>query len=522
MLHDRWARNFTISKEDMDFLINYLLEHETPLNTRDLARVLINQRLNKEQNALQERFRNSRTYRPLESYAVGDRLVFPHLAYAAATVRAVRSGMNDVYQDFEVIQVEFDDSSLNAATKLREFAANLKVDHKLSASISAAEVDNLETLSADEIIRANNGHVQRLLSEALQQSTTLERVAGFWFPRDLVIECDIGILHLSEAVLDMANGGPLTTEEIIAQIGGIADAPMQLQIFSLNLALNGDDRFDEVGPAGQVLWYLNRMEPEAVRMVPDLLKYTPIEYDDDLLSDEMYDLETELDDENTPIDFEGDLKKARSILIYSHRRAGTLPLNAKNRAIFPKARTPRIVVELVDATDGQKFTGWVVHEHKYVYGLLDYYTKHRLPVGAFISAERGDHPGQIILSFSGHKPHTQWIRILTPLNNRIAFETKKRVIGAEYDDLIVVGVDELEAVDKMTKSYRDKPLATILRELIVELGKSSPQGTVHAVTLYSAVNVIRRCAPGPIFATLSANPDFEDVGNHYWKLKGSA
>jgi hypothetical protein len=29
---------------------------------------------------------------------------------------------------------------------------------------------------------------------------------------------------------------------------------------------------------------------------------------------------------------------------------------------------------------------------------------------------------------------------------------------------------------------------------------------------------MRRSAPGPIFATLSANPDFEDVGDHYWTL----
>jgi len=521
MLHDRWARNFTITKEDLDYLINYMLEKETPMTTRDLSRVLITRRLEVETIALQERFKSARTYRPVEQYAVGDRVVFPQYDYAMATVAGIRPGANPDYQEFDVISVQFDDPVQHAVRTVREFASNLKTEHLLGAEIAEAETEGVETLSPDEIIQANNGHVQRVLSEALHHNPTIERVAGYWFPKDLVIECDIGTLHLSEAVLDIAGGGPLTTQDIIAQIGNIAEAPVALQVFSLNLALNGDSRFDEVGPAGQVLWYLNRMEPEAVRMTPELLRYTPIDYDDDLLSDDMYDLETELDDEHTEIDFEGDLKKARSILIYSHRRAGTLPLNAKNRAIFPRARTPRIYVDFVDATDGQKFTGWVVHENKYVYGLLDYYTKHRLPVGTYITAERGDNPGEIVLSYNGHKPRTEWIRILTPVNNRIAFETKKRAIGAEFDDLVVIGVDDLEAVDKMAKSYRDKPLATILRELITELGKASPQGTVHAVTLYSAVNVVRRCAPGPIFATLTANPDFEDMGNHYWKLKSS-
>ena len=97
--------------------------------------------------------------------------------------------------------------------------------------------------------------------------------------------------------------------------------------------------------------------------------------------------------------------------------------------------------------------------------------------------------------------------------NNVAME-----VGAEFDDLIIIGVDELEAVDELWEIYKDKALATIMREIIYEMSKLSPQGTVHAVTLYSAVNVVRRCAPGPIFATLTANPAFQDVGDHYWKL----
>ena len=49
--------------------------------------------------------------------------------------------------------------------------------------------------------------------------------------------------------------------------------------------MNQDERFDEVGPAGRVLWHLTRLLPRLVREVPDILEYQPIEYDRNLLSE---------------------------------------------------------------------------------------------------------------------------------------------------------------------------------------------------------------------------------------------
>jgi hypothetical protein len=372
--------------------------------------------------------------------------------------------------------------------------------------------------STDEILAAAGDRLDDILREALSESPTLRRLAGEWFPEDLVTEADIGTLHLSEAVLDMNGGGPLSTEEILEQIGGLGDGAQELQIFSLNLALNDDDRFDEVGPAGHVKWFLKRMEPEFVQSQPAMLRYKPVEYDEDDLSDDMFDLETELDDELTPIEFEGRLPKATSTLIYPHRRLGTLPLNAKNRMIFPDAKTPRIHVEIVDTVSGNTYDGWVVHEHKYVYGLWDYYDEHQLPVGTYITVQPGDHPGQILISHDDYKARTEWVRLLKPLNDRISFENKKRPIGASYDPLIAIGVDELEAVDELAESYKNKELSTIIREVVHELSNLSPQGTAHAVTVYSAVNVVRRCPPGPIFALLTTRSSFVDVGDHYWQI----
>ncbi|MCD4686364.1 MAG: hypothetical protein K8S97_10545, partial [Anaerolineae bacterium] len=61
-------------------------------------------------------------------------------------------------------------------------------------------------------------------------------------------------------------------------------------------------------------------------------------------------------------------------------------------------------------------------------------------------------------------------------------------------------------------------LTDTMRHLLGELARLTPQRTVHAKTLYSAVNALRRCPPGPIFATLVARPEFEHVGGPYWRL----
>ncbi len=83
------------------------------------------------------------------------------------------------------------------------------------------------------------------------------------------------ILNLAEATLDMANGGPLATGELQKQVELTSDVSTKLLEFSLNYALQEDQRFDEVGPSGEVVWYLHRCEPEQVRETPLWLRYVP-------------------------------------------------------------------------------------------------------------------------------------------------------------------------------------------------------------------------------------------------------
>ncbi len=51
-----------------------------------------------------------------------------------------------------------------------------------------------------------------------------------------------------------------------------------------------------------------------------------------------------------------------------------------------------------------------------------------------------------------------------------------------------------------------------------ELAKLNPQGHVHGVELYAALNCIKRSPPGPVFSMLKTNPEFIAVGDLYFRL----
>src|SRR5688572_981306 len=59
---NRWARSFTVTDEDIEYLMNLLLERETPMTTRELAKILVENRLNQEKNALEERYQGTKVY----------------------------------------------------------------------------------------------------------------------------------------------------------------------------------------------------------------------------------------------------------------------------------------------------------------------------------------------------------------------------------------------------------------------------------------------------------------------------
>ncbi len=517
-----WAFRFSISAADIDTITNLLLEKETPLSAIELAAEIIKQREDEERRRFAQQYEGAKVYRPSASYHVGDRLTFSSLEYATARVVSLRDGKSTDLSPIKVAAVEFDDPRLQSDGAPREFVIAFDGDHPLNDVALNRHPSELDSDHAfTDILNHPGISIIDQVNAALEGNPDLVRLAGTWFVRDLLLELDIGHLHLAEAVLDMHEGGPLTPQQILGEMGGLGDAPLPLQVFSLNYYMNQDERFDEVGPAGQVLWHLTGLLPRLTREAPDILRYERLPVDRSLLTRELMQLEYDLDDEHSPVNSPAPEDEVSLTLIYPHRRVGTLPINSETRYVFPAAKTPRIAITIVDAMDQQEFPCWVVHEFKYVVGLAPLYQKHHLPVGAYVYLNPTADRSRIEIEFDTYRPRSEWIPVVERAErDQLRCQTAKRAIGADYDEMIIVGVTNLPEVDSLGKELQARrvPLADLLRGLVRELSKQNPQGTVHSKALYSTLNVLRRCPPGPMFATLLANPDFDYVGGNYWKL----
>jgi hypothetical protein len=511
---DYWT-NFHVTRQDVEFLHNHLFDNETPLTPRELVAVLIAERIRAEKLASQEkRQANSKTYFPKESYQVGDELVFPSLSWKRGTVKAERAGLNPEIGDFNVLTVELEDGSE------RFFAAGLPV-HALNDQPVVVEEDEVDP---EDVLQAFGSNLAKKIEDALKEEGQIVRIAGRWFPRALLVDVNIGNLNLAEAVLDMSGGEPLPTSALLKDVSLPEGVNPKLAEFSLNFALQEDDRFDEVGPAGQVLWCLRRLEPAEVREAPLYLRYSHVEYDRSVLSDQMLKLEAQLDDELSEAEGKHDSNpnEVTISLIYPHLRAGTLPISARVRPMFPTAyETPRVRFTLVDGKTKQKMPGWVVREHGYVYGLRDWYKANELIPGSLVRIRRSDTPGEVIIEAKAYRAK-DWVRtVIVGTDGGMVFAMLKQSISAEFNDRMSFAIPSYDTLDQLWKQDKRQPFEKLVADMIREMSKLTPQGHVHAQELYSAVNIVKRVPPGPLFALLSSRPEFKHVGDLHFRLSDS-
>jgi hypothetical protein len=512
-----WEDNFAIEDADLEHLYNLLLEDETPLTIDELTLHLVRRRVEREELARQRlMFKGGTLYLPRETYTVGQEIAFQHLQFATGTVTAVRPGVNPGLGAFDVIGVDFGEGQPQ-----REFAARL-AQHKLNQS-NGGLGDGDQAPRTPEAIAAEHGpSVAAKLETKFRARGDIVRIAGRWFPRALLAGINEGHLNLAEAVLDMSAGGPLPTADLVPALDLPGTVNDKLKVFSLNYALQEDGRFDEVGAAGQVLWFLHRLEPAEVLTTPRYLQCEPAAPIAGL-PEGLRQLSAELDDEFEP----GPAPAGAEVtlnLTFPHLRAGTLPLSHKLAALFPTAYvTPRIRFTLVDAHTGEKLPGWVVRPGRYVFGLADWYRKYEVPVGGTLTVKRGETPGEVVVKIARRKPIREWVRSVTVNDGRVAFSMQKRPVSVEYDEQMIVAIDNLSAIDQVWERLdeRKPQLARVVADMFRELAKLTTQSAVHARSLYSAVNVIRRVTPGTVFGELVARPYFAHVGDAYWRFDDS-
>jgi hypothetical protein len=517
-LPEHYWEETEIQDSDLEFLYNHLLDLEMPQTSAELTQALISERIEIEKKNLQNQQKDAGdVYLPKETYKVGQKLVFPALNWEKGKVNSVRDGVNPDLPPFKVIDVALETG------EVKSFAAGLE-DHLLNNPIQLDDNDPL--LNASQVNQTFGKGISSKLTKSLEANPDLVLIAGSWFPRSLLVDVNIGHLNLAEAILEEAEGGPLSTTAIMSQVELPANVNSKLKEFSMNLALQEDDRFDEVGPAGVTLWFLKRLEPTDVQNIPDLLKYKPIDYDAERVKPLTDQLETQFYDELECKEDDGqEINDITVSLIYPHWRAGTLPLTCSLARLFPTAyEAPRVQFNFIDSESGETFSGWVVRPQRYIYGLKAWFDAQSLMPGSMIHLQRGEKPGEIILKVEKRRQNREWIRtVLIGTDGGIVYAMLKQLVTAAFDERMAIAIPDVAAVDqiwKLGKAQRT-PLEQIVHTTMVELAKLNPQGQVHAQELYASINIVRRCPPGPILNVLTNSNEYSHLGDLYFRVNES-
>ena len=508
-------RDFSVMERDLEYLYDLILETEEPRTAKELALALIQTRCAEEEDRLRQKLARGELFQPRNSYQEGAHLLFPALDYALATVVGKRPGHSVRYGDFTVIQAEFAEGG-----EVREFASELKATHPLNLQGEEDVLTQGDMLLPEELRTAYGAAVAAALEEALARDDDFVNLGREWYLQELMGEVHEGHLNIVEAVIDV-EGEPLDPERILPQL----DLPVQLkrrtQLLSLNYALSHDPRFGDVGPADQPRWFLRRMEPEEVHEKPPRLRCTTEPYDSIVIRADLFPWVREFADELTGPDlqptWEPEPTETTLALTYPHRRAGTLPLTPQTAPFFPRKEGDIVHISFRDPHDTACWPGWVVAEGDYIYGLGPWYEKVHIPAGAYITLRQGANPLEVMIECQRRR-RREWVRVARVGGGKLRFEMQTRSVHCECDELMLISEDNPEKLDRLWRQAEEerKPIFTILCEVFPELSKLNPQGTVHVKTLYAAVNMVRRCPPGPILAELSTRACFLPMGGGYW------
>jgi len=430
---DYWE-SIHLGEDDLEVIYDHLLELETPMTVNDLVEILVEQRLSRERkDAERKKSEGDKIYLPKEDFEVGDKVVFPNEDWATGKVTGLRDARSPIEEAFKVVVVEFEDGAA------REFASDLE-DHQLNIPIEVDDNDPL--LSPIAILEHHGEGIAGKLKASLQEHPDFVYIAGKWFPSALLVDVNDDNLNLAEAILDMNGGGPLPTSEILEQVGMPEGVNKNLAEFSLDLALQEDKRFDEVGSEGQVSWFIKRLEPEEVQKTPLMLKANHLDFDAEVLTDQMWNLVRQLDDEYSEVDWSDETlgDEVSVTLIFPHWRSGTLPLTNRLAEFFPTAyESPRVRFKLIDGDTGEEFPGWVVRLEKYVFGLREWYKEKGIMPGGKIILKRGSNPGELIIRTEAHRSAKEWVRTaLVGADGGVVYAMLKQPVYTMYDDWMMV------------------------------------------------------------------------------------
>ena len=179
---------------------------------------------------------------------------------------------------------------------------------------------------------------------------------------------------------------------------------------------------------------------------------------------------------------------------------------------------------LVDGDTGEKFPGWVVREQGYVFGLEQWYRDRGLMPGSTVRVSRGKNPGEVIVQADTQRSRRDWVRtVLVGSDGGVVFAMLKQVVTAAYDERMAIAVPDVGLLDDLwaKRKLKQPPFERIVVDMVRELTKLNPQNHVHVIELYAALNLVRRCPPGPILSLLASRPWFAHVGDLHFRFYDS-
>ena len=499
-----WTHEFTLSEQNLEYVYGFLSQGSlgVPAPFDKLAIRLIEEIQRIEDSHVQKLLSLGTMYQPKQKYAVDQILVFTALDYRTGTVKNIRSGQNPEHGRFEVVQVEMQDP-----TETVEFAAQLRSPHPLNA-LEVEDLNSAELMTAEEIFEQYGDEIDAQIRQAFartQDSLGITEWRGGWIIEDLLVEIDQHGRDIAEALMFM-QGQPVSGQAILDELKlDVGDASPELVDLSLEVALTKDKRFEQVLYEGEVRWHTRNKLPTLAQEIPALLQPIPLNYQFSALEGPMLALEIQLRDEWSTWETGDTTDFASFYLLYPHFHYGTMPVTAQMAHLLGASGQYKRYLEITDPLSGDKIPAWYVPEGRYICGLEDFYAARHLSVGARLTLERRS-DNSLALSYNKRRGNREWLNILNVEDGAIRFklEKSKAEIAHEFMPELLVSTQSDDAHwAQIRTAHQDTKVFLLVEELVRELVKGS--GSVNAATVYGAVNLVQRHAPGPVFHALMSN-----------------
>jgi len=511
-----WRDEYQVTDQDLDLVTSLILDAGKPRSADILAAAIIMRRVKREQQALAQMASRGDLYQPKNTYEVGQRLVFSAREFADGTVTDVREGYNPKYGEFSVIKVQFEDEGPEL-----EFAAGFAYEHALNRPEEELLGGSDEAFSVEDLVATCLPYVRDRLSAALEEHDEFLRFEDEWYLQELLPDVDEGYLNLAEALI-YERDKPLSVSDILSALDLAEGTSVAAQSFALNRALASDARFDDVSLDDQPLWYLRQLEPTAVHTRPPVMD-DPIRTEGgESIGLSMLDLVEDLGDEldDVPGMVLRELDQIAYDVTFPHLYAGTMPSTQQLLTALKLEHNDRHArITLMDANSGKAYPVWLVPTQGYVCGLNEWYLEVGMCVGGRVEVSIPDEPLTIAVSTQrARRSRSEFIRAAAAEGGTLTLQMQRASLDVEVDRDTVIYIPDPEEIATLmlTDRMRGLSLSEIVYHAFEELAKLGSGGTVHAKSVYSAVNLMRRCGSVPIFQELTRRACYDPVGNNEW------